>query len=357
MLEELLKFDNLGSKLEYEFILFEILPLKANRSLNDFQYDSFTKLYNIGNSLNAILKILEFLSFVEINNDTINCNERILSSVYKIGKDKYFQDSHFFQRLFENLNETDNLSNLFNTKNIRQDHHSKDYYVLNHLIPHRYINIKNLLINLCYFIEDDKVKNNLLINKVFYEHFNKRIISGLNKISLKKRGRKFTVDEIKNKIKENEELGKLAEEYVIKYERGTRLKEHPNKDLIQRISDEYNSAGYDIESFNDSHSISINRYIEVKSYQKDIIFFISNKELRKSKEIADEYFLYLVDRDKMNNESYKPLVFKNPYEIIFNTEFVDGVFKFGLQNENIEISKENFKVTLNNDFCYKYSKD
>ena len=99
------------------------------------------------------------------------------------------------------------------------------------------------------------------------------------------------------------------------------------------ISEEFVNAGYDIESFNASDSISIDRFIEVKSYDGEKSFFWSKNEIDKAKELKDRYFLYLVNRKQIGIPSYKPHIIQNPYSRVF-------------ENDLWEIEPVNWKITL-----------
>jgi len=48
---------------------------------------------------------------------------------------------------------------------------------------------------------------------------------------------------------------------------------------------------------------------------------LSRNEVQIAREIADKYFLYFVDRDKMLQPGYVPRMFQNPYQKIFENEY------------------------------------
>ena len=64
----------------------------------------------------------------------------------------------------------------------------------------------------------------------------------------------------------------------------------------------------------------LNRFIEVKSFSGNESFFWSRNEIDVAKIKENEYFLYLVDRTKMNNDGYEPIIIQNPYEHVLNNE-------------------------------------
>ncbi|RLD40178.1 MAG: hypothetical protein DRI86_15765, partial [Bacteroidetes bacterium] len=89
---------------------------------------------------------------------------------------------------------------------------------------------------------------------------------------------------------------------------------------IKIISSEFANAGYDIESFTGFNSIVPNRFIEVKSYTDNVIFYWSKNEVKTAKELGDDYFLYLIDRNKCHLNDYKPMIVKNPFNRVFSND-------------------------------------
>jgi hypothetical protein len=124
---------------------------------------------------------------------------------------------------------------------------------------------------------------------------------------------------LKERQAHQELLGKEAELFVLDFEK-QRLNKHPLLDNIQRISEEYVNAGYDIESYNDNNSLFTERFIEVKSYSDHVKFYWSANEIEVAKELADKYFLYLVDRAKVLEAGYNPKIVQNPYQSVFENE-------------------------------------
>ena len=65
-----------------------------------------------------------------------------------------------------------------------------------------------------------------------------------------------------------------------------------------------------------------------------LIFFWSRNEIDISRIKGENYFLYLVDRNQMNNTEYKPLIIQNPFKNVLN-------------NENWVKQVEKYKIALN----------
>jgi hypothetical protein len=110
--------------------------------------------------------------------------------------------------------------------------------------------------------------------------------------------------------------GYEAELYVEKYEK-QRLFNHPSINKIRIISNLDVGAGYDIVSFNSNTSETIDRFIEVKSFAKYLSFYWSRNEVEMARLKGDNYFLYLIDRSKMEDATYKPLIIQNPFTTVF----------------------------------------
>lgn len=106
--------------------------------------------------------------------------------------------------------------------------------------------------------------------------------------------------------------GLIAEEWVVEREK-QRLRGHPLVDQVRRISDETVDAGFDICSFSNATSVVYDRFIEVKSYGSVKRFFWSRNEIDTARQLEDSYFLYLVDRSKIDETSYAPQAIQGPY--------------------------------------------
>jgi hypothetical protein len=120
-----------------------------------------------------------------------------------------------------------------------------------------------------------------------------------------------------NNIKETNLRARVAEEYVVKYEK-SRLKQAGITDLynlVKRVSESNINAGYDVISFNTDGSI---RYIEVKSVKTyQIQFYLSAAEIQFAEEHLGEYWLYFVPRAQdLPNIEHGLIIFSNPMSLI-----------------------------------------
>ena len=141
----------------------------------------------------------------------------------------------------------------------------------------------------------------------------------------------ITLEQLKKKLERQEHQGRLAEEYVVKYEQ-KRLLWGKNSVKVKQISDIDVTAGYDIVSFQDNESTCIDRFIEVKSYYKTPSFFWSGNEIDTAKRLGSSYYLYLIDFEKYLLDDYEPFIICNPATVI-------------IQSENWLIEANSIKVT------------
>lgn len=132
---------------------------------------------------------------------------------------------------------------------------------------------------------------------------------------LRKRRKKFTLEQLLKRQEDQSRRGLEAEEFVLKLERA-RLPEMARK--IKRISDFDVAAGYDIVSYENNDTEHYDRFIEVKCYIGSPHFFWSENESDVAKIKAEKYLLCLVDYSRMGEPGYQPEYIRNPYETIFN---------------------------------------
>ena len=133
------------------------------------------------------------------------------------------------------------------------------------------------------------------------------------KLETKEIRRKITQEQLLSQLEKQQEQGEEGELFVLNFEK-KRLINHPKIDRVKRISPFDVSAGYDIVSFMDDDSTSIDRYIEVKTYIGNVHFHWSQNEMDKAKIYREHYFVYLVDYDAISEKSYCPIIIQDPIE-------------------------------------------
>ena len=109
----------------------------------------------------------------------------------------------------------------------------------------------------------------------------------------------------------------MAELFVLKYEQ-KRLG-MPLASRVRRISEIDVTAGYDIVSFDNPSSTSLDRYIEVKAVSH-MGFHWSQNEYKIAKLKGPTYYLYLIDLSSIDQQSYSPLIINDPAKSIMQTD-------------------------------------
>lgn len=157
-------------------------------------------------------------------------------------------------------------------------------------------------------------------------------VESLFENEIKKKKPVLSLEQLLEIHKRQERQGRLAEEFVVAFEK-KRLLWSANAEKVKQISDFDVGAGYDIVSFNSQDSRQHDRFVEVKSYTSCESFFWSSNEMKTAKEYKDRYFLYLVDMEQFQQIGYEPTIVQNPAEVIFKSD------DWLLETESIKITK------------------
>lgn len=106
--------------------------------------------------------------------------------------------------------------------------------------------------------------------------------------------------------------GLIAEAFALAFEH-RRLDGHPLLDQVRWVADEDVRAGFDIQAFDDLRSLTLDRHIEVKGHGGDRTFHWSTGEIEAAKDKRLKYWLYLVDRRRVDDPLYEPEMYSDPY--------------------------------------------
>jgi hypothetical protein len=300
MLEKLLQYNNLGSQTQINYII-DLLS-KGNCSIYDLKKACASKEYSFSNSFDGVVCLLEWLDIIKITK-LVELNNDILLEITA---------QKICHLIFIKLADEKQLHCFINNNNLD----FRDLiYVKNSLIKLNFSSIRNFLINLCFFQDDDLMKNQFIINKEFSVWFIDIVVPLIDKSQT---GNK-SLQDLKDKQKRQEELGMQAERFVLNYEKLERAK-NPRHGNIKIISEIDVAAGYDIQSYKNDESILIDKFIEVKSYSGSPYFYWSKNEIKIAEQERSNYFLYLINRDEMNQEGYCPLIIQNPYKNILGND-------------------------------------
>ena len=316
MLKDLLKCNNLGNKEDIGYILFNVISEKQALRVTDFKRICSNYKQSLSLSHTGILLLLEFLSFVEVNNNFIYLNKNEFDKSRYDSYYHYFESSHFYDCLFRNLAEYDVLKLLFNLENLKFDYEKEKYFLLPQYIKLQIFPIRNLLLALNFLESGNAYYEHVYVNTKFKDYFVSTILKGLE---LKANSLKYSLENLKKIQTSKQEAGKIAEQFVFNFEI-QRLSNHIHQNQIEIISDYNYNAGFDIISFEDNNSLFHNRFIEVKSYNQVAEFYWSKNEIETAKYYGRKYYLYLVDRSKINDSNYIPKIIQNPYNRVFENE-------------------------------------
>lgn len=148
------------------------------------------------------------------------------------------------------------------------------------------------------------------------ERHRSAFLSGARRANNTKPKRAKSAETLAAELARQAENGRVAEEWVLQYER-KRLRDHPFNNQIRRVSEDDVAAGYDIISFATQSSLQHDLFIEVKSYGTTKVFHWSRNEIATAREFGEDYALYLVDRTKMDDSTYEPHVITAPSPEMF----------------------------------------
>lgn len=300
------------------------------------KYDKFLGKKDIFN----LIKLLNEKGYLDIYNNIskyFNCSAKVLVSTIDLLKYAELIEQTSVNKFYLKNNICiDNLEVIF-IKNILkkiQDEEEQDliglgdikfslkygYYINRTSIKLKYSALRNVLIEFNFFKIN---KDNLLIQDMYIDDI---------KMLIKKSKNRTTLNQLKEILKKQEENGELAEEYVLNFEK-RRLCSNKKK-LIKRISEIDVNAGYDLCSFNNDESLEYDRFIEVKSFDKEIYFYWSNNEIETAKKFGNKYYLYLVDRSRILDENYIPDIYVNPINILESEDFIVKVNGYFIKKVN-----------------------
>lgn len=319
MLQSLKPFENLGTPKYF----FELLNIIKQSDAKWLEKDIETLFYNrMIDGRNIFDGCIDIAVGIGVLKKTINSNidiEPLFSSF--LNSEKQMCDK-FIEFLFLSLKNDDDFHNIFSSKNISYDVIYKSIQIDNSAFTFKFSNFKQLLIDFDVIkIHPTKEIKKFIFNSRYNKLFEKSILPEIRK-------RKIGIDELKNEIEQKLIHGEEAEQFVLSYER----KRLNNKKGIEWVAQYSVAEGYDILSYNSEESTQNDRFIEVKSYSSKPYFFWSRNEINIARIKGEKYFLYLVNRDEIQNESYEPLMIDNPYlNILKQSEWIIEVEKYRIE--------------------------
>lgn len=306
MLKDLRKYSNLGSPLYF----YELLNLVKDQELKENDIADF--FYNRSIEGRTIFDGCIHLAFI-INLLYLDDGKNIcLSEAIKHSLNSIRQMSDKFNEiLLLALKEDENLLNIFSSKHLAYDVIYNSIQIKNNAFGFKSSNFKQLLIDfeIIYPHPTPEIKN-YIINSRYKKLFDKSILPEIKK-------RKIGIEELNISIRQQQINGEEAEMFVVAFE----TKRLNNIKDVNWVAEYVANEGFDIISYNSDDDDDYNRFIEVKSYQGEIpYFFWSRNEFSVAKQKKELYWLYLVNRDKINDENYVPQMIQNPSKSILDND-------------------------------------
>ncbi|WEJ61877.1 DUF3883 domain-containing protein [Thiomicrorhabdus lithotrophica] len=307
MLEEVSKFQSLGSPSIYWELLNNILASESGWNDEDFANFFYNRVIDGKKNFDGCVPFLQACRLISFDeNGYVQVDTVIQSNLVN----KAYLSNIILDRIFIILASDDAFHRIFSNQYISFDVIYNHVQIDNSAFTFKYSNFKQLLIDFSFLnAHPDKRIQKYFINNEYKKLFDKSILPQ------KKRGI-MGLDELDEILHRQRLYGEEAEKFVVEFEK-KRLRHSSNYKKVVQISEYDVNAGYDVVSFNNHESALHDRFIEVKSYIGEYNFFWSDNEIDVSKQKADEYFLYLVNRDEMESEGYVPEIIQNPYKSVF----------------------------------------
>lgn len=306
MLKELSKYENLGTP-GYHFQLLTTLRDNLDeiwRVKNVFDH-FHNRVIDDRNIFDGCLPLLNSIGIIEINaSDEIIVDRSFLNHL----ESQKLMIDRLVERLMMSLNLDPVFHDIFCSEHISYDIIYHSIQIDNSAFPLKYACFKQLLIDFRVLNEHPTRKfNKYIINGRYKKIFDKEVLPEIKR-------RKIGIEELRKSLEQNQIHGEEAEKFVLEFEKD-RLNGKMGIDWVAEYSI---SDGYDIASFETVNSKEHDRFIEVKSYSGQPYFFWSRNEIDIARIKKNSYYLYLVDRSRMNYSGYVPIIIQDPYNNVLN---------------------------------------
>lgn len=167
----------------------------------------------------------------------------------------------------------------------------------------QFSNIRDVLIRLDFLQPHPNYpERSYAVNRHHRNLFDKYLTEGIRK-------RRISPGQLRSTQAQQQENGLKGERFVYDYE----IARTGRQDSVEWIAIYDTAAGFDIMSFETDNSDSHDRFIEVKAYSGSTPYFYwSRNEVSVAQSKMNQYFLYLVNLDEIDNPSYEPMIIQNP---------------------------------------------
>ncbi len=323
MLEELRHFENLGSPTYFCELFGCLADQKTKWTVADVRDRFYNKTIEGRTVFDGCLPLAQMIGALQINEEGVII---IDSKISAFPNNEKYLCHKFLEKMFSSLQNDDVFHTVFSPLHLSYDIIYRSPQISIDAFGLRYTNFKRLLIDFGFLQpHPDHEISKLFIDAKFKKLFDTYLLPDIKK-------RKTGLDELRKILEQKQEYGEQAEIFVVDFEK-RRLSGSPKAESVEKISDYDVSAGYDIVSYDGPASSEYDRFIEVKSFTEDPSFYWSRNEMDVAKVKRDRYFLYLVDRDKMNEDGFVPIIIQNPY-----TEVIKNETKWHMRPEKYFVS-------------------
>ncbi|MBF4988803.1 DUF3883 domain-containing protein [Methylophilus sp. 14] len=308
MLQEFSQYTNLGTPKFYKELVGVIHKSSKPWSKADLKKLFFNRSIDGRSRFEGCFELAITLGILDLApNETLTLNTSFLNHI----EDEGLLCRRIVKSLFELLKSDVISARIFSEANLSTDLVLKTIRITNEAFGFKHTNFKQLLIDfeVLKYISTE-VSSYYVINPEYQDLFKKEVLRSY-------RSKSLSPEQLQRILQLQTQYGTEAELYVLEFEK-RRLN---NQCTVLWVAEYSTSDGYDIASFEDVDSRTYDRFIEVKSYSGSQPYFHwSRNEIDIAFEKGQTYFLYLIDRSKINDVSYSPIIIQNPFKTVFECE-------------------------------------
>lgn len=316
-------YDNLGTP-EYFWELFNQLQKWDLWTEEDIWSYFFNKIIDNNNIFDGCLPLLKLSNIIYIDEESKEIKRSF--NYRNILHSKQLCRQKLLEWFLISFHKDDDFYNIFSSENSSYDLIYKTIQIDYSAFWLKYSNIRKLLLDFDFLIKHPNFPyKKLIINPSWKKFFDKNFAPEIRK-------RKIWIEELKKNLEEQQINWEEAEKFVLDFEY-SRL---GSKEWVEWIAPYDSAAWYDILSYHKKQSINNDRFIEVKSYAWETPYFYwTQNEIKTAQKKADNYFLYLVNREEISNENYTPNMIMNPIvNILDNEDWIKNVDRYYIVEKN-----------------------
>jgi hypothetical protein len=308
MLEELRRYENLGTPQYFWELLTQVNECEDSWTVDDTNRHFYNRIVDGLSVFDGCVHFARIIGVIVV--DDAGCIT-LDASFSPFPHTENHLHNKMVEKLLMALKDDDVLQNIFTSENVSYDIIYRSIQIDNSAFDLKYSNFKDLLISFGFLTpHPDSNISKYIVNGRYKRLFDQLLLPEIKR-------RKIGIDELRKSFEQKQIYGEEAERFALEYEKA-RLTGHASLEKVEIISEYDVSAGYDLVSFNEIASSEIDRFIEVKSFTGSPYFYWSRNEMDTARIRRDSYYLYLVDRERINEDGYEPVIIQDPHENILN---------------------------------------